>query len=172
IAWLALAAPRRPRLAQLTFLVVAAFLLTNKVYSPQYLLWLVPLAALARPRWRDFLIWQAGELVHFVGIWLYLGQWVDADRALGDKAYIWTIAAHVAGTLWLAGVVVRDILRPVDDPVRADGVDDDPGGGPFDGAPDVFALGPGPGAHSSGGGTPGSRSADAGPPAMATSVRE
>ncbi|NHC47373.1 glycosyltransferase family 87 protein [Motilibacter aurantiacus] len=144
IAWLALAAPRRPRLAQLTFLVVAAFVLTNKVYSPQFLLWLVPLAALARPRWRDYLVWQAGELVHFVGIWLYLGAYVDADRGLGDKAYIWTIVAHLAGTLWLVAVVVRDILKPADDPVRADGIDDDPGGGTFDKAPDVFALGPAP----------------------------
>ncbi|MER2137033.1 MAG: glycosyltransferase 87 family protein, partial [Arthrobacter sp.] len=57
IALLALAAPRRPRLAQLVFLIVAAFILTNKVYSPQFVLWLVPLLALARPRWRDFLIW-------------------------------------------------------------------------------------------------------------------
>ena len=47
---LALVADRRPRLPQLAFLVVAAFLLTNKVYSPQYVLWLLPLAVLARPR--------------------------------------------------------------------------------------------------------------------------
>ena len=40
----------RPRLAQLAFLVVAGFLLVNKVYSPQYVLWLLPLAVLARPR--------------------------------------------------------------------------------------------------------------------------
>ena len=54
IAWIALRAPRRPRLAQLAFLTVAAFLLVNKVYSPQYVLWLVFLFPLARPRWRDF----------------------------------------------------------------------------------------------------------------------
>ncbi|NEE19225.1 hypothetical protein G3M58_73760, partial [Streptomyces sp. SID7499] len=53
IAGLALSAARRPRFAQLAFLVVAAFILTNKVYSPQYVLWLIPLAVLARPRWRD-----------------------------------------------------------------------------------------------------------------------
>src|SRR5260370_2872495 len=52
IAVLALAAPRRPRLPQLCFPVLAAFLITNKVWSPQYVLWLAPLAALAPPpRW-------------------------------------------------------------------------------------------------------------------------
>ncbi|RZS91177.1 putative membrane protein [Motilibacter rhizosphaerae] len=140
VAGLALLAPRRPRFAQLAFLVVAAFLLANKVYSPQYLLWLVPLAALARPRWRDFWIWQAGELLHFAGIWLYLGQYANANRALGDTAYTWTVLAHIAGTLWLAGVIVRDVLDPALDPVRADGIDDDPTGGVFDGAPDVRRL--------------------------------
>ena len=38
IAVLALTAPRRPRLAQLAFLIVAAFILTNKVYSPQFVI--------------------------------------------------------------------------------------------------------------------------------------
>lgn len=46
IVVLTLTAPRRPRFAQLAFLIVAAFILTNKVYSPQYVLWLVP-----SPRW-------------------------------------------------------------------------------------------------------------------------
>ena len=55
---LGLTAPASPRLAQLGFLVVAGFLLVNKVYSPQYVLWLLPLAVLARPRLRDQLIWQ------------------------------------------------------------------------------------------------------------------
>ena len=64
VALLGLLAPRTPRLAQLAFLVVAGFLLVNKVYSPQYVLWLLPLAVLARPRWRDLLIWQAGELLY------------------------------------------------------------------------------------------------------------
>ena len=34
IAYIALTAPQRPRVAQLAFLVVAAFLLVNKVWSP------------------------------------------------------------------------------------------------------------------------------------------
>ena len=46
--WVGLAAPVRPRLAQLAFLCVLAFLLTTKVWSPQYSMWLVPLHR-ARP---------------------------------------------------------------------------------------------------------------------------
>ncbi len=56
-----LRAPRRPRLAQLCFIVVALFLLTSKVWSQQFVLWLIPLAVLARPRWGAFLAWQAGR---------------------------------------------------------------------------------------------------------------
>ncbi|HEY1118009.1 MAG TPA: glycosyltransferase 87 family protein, partial [Acidimicrobiales bacterium] len=51
--------PHLPRLAQLGYLIVVGFLLVNKVYSPQYVLWLLPLAVLARPRWRDQIVWQA-----------------------------------------------------------------------------------------------------------------
>ncbi len=147
IAVLALSAARRPRLPQLVFLVVAAFLLTNKVYSPQYLLWLLPLAALARPRWRDVLIWQAGEVVHFVGIWLLIAGYPpgNADRALGADGYGVTVLAHVAGTLWLCAMVVRDVLRPEHDPVRTSrgrAVADDPAGGVLDGADDALRLVP------------------------------
>jgi uncharacterized membrane protein len=142
IGWLGLAAPRRPRVAQLAFLTVAAFLLTNKVYSPQYVLWLIPLAALARPRWRDFLIWQATEVVHFFGIWMLLAGYPPGttNRALDPEAYGITVLLHIAGTLYLCGMTVRDILRPELDPVRAAGLEDDPAGGVLDGAPDEFLL--------------------------------
>ena len=73
IAALIIFAPRRPRLGSAAFLVIAAFLMTNKVYSPQYVLWLLPLLILARPRWRDWLIFTAGELFYFVAIWWHLG---------------------------------------------------------------------------------------------------
>ena len=73
---------RRPRLAQIAFLVIAAFALSGKVYSPQYVLWLVPLAAMARPRWQDFLIWQAGEVVYFAAIWWHLAGYDVDDEAV------------------------------------------------------------------------------------------
>lgn len=135
IAVVALTAPRRPRVAALGFLVLVAFVLTNKVYSPQYVVWLVPLAALARPRWRDFLIWQATEVVHFVGIWLFLASYTNPDRALPAQGYNVTVAVHILGTLWMCAVIVRDVYRPDLDPVRTDG-SDDPAGGVLDGAPD------------------------------------
>ncbi|GAB1328707.1 glycosyltransferase family 87 protein [Streptomyces sennicomposti] len=142
IAALALTARRRPRFAQLAFLIVAAFVLTNKVYSPQYVLWLVPLAVLARPKWRDFLIWQACEVAYFLGIWMYLAYTTsgDAHKGLPTEGYHWAIALHLAGTLYLCAIVVRDVIRPERDVVRRVG-DDDPSGGVLDGAEDVFVLG-------------------------------
>ena len=141
IAALALSTRRRPRLPQLVFLVVAAFLISNKVYSPQFVLWLVPLAVLARPRWRDFLVWQACEVVYFFSIWWFLQSIAHPDRALPADWYAAAVWLHVAGTLYFAAMVVRDILRPEDDPVRAErpGIDD-PAGGVLDGAPDRFTL--------------------------------
>ncbi|MGW8377778.1 glycosyltransferase 87 family protein [Streptomyces sp. ODS28] len=138
---LTLCAPRRPRLAQLCFLVVALFVLTNKVYSPQYVLWLTPLAVLARPRWRDFLVWQACEVGYFLGIWMYLAYTNSGDKHQGlpTDGYQLAILLHVLGTLYLCALVVRDALYPERDPVRRDG-SDDPGGGVLDRAPDVFAL--------------------------------
>lgn len=136
LALLAHLAPRRPRLAQLAFLVVALFVVTNKVYSPQYVLWLIPLAALARPRWRDFLVWQACEVLYFLGIWMYLAYTTGDDhQGLPAGGYQVAIVLHLAGTLYLSAVVIRDVLRPERDPVRRDG-SDDPGGGVLDGAPD------------------------------------
>ncbi|MEU7177127.1 MULTISPECIES: glycosyltransferase family 87 protein [Streptomyces] len=142
IALLTLYAPRRPRFAQLAFLVVAVFVLTNKVYSPQYVLWLIPLAVLARPRWRDFLIWQACEVMYFLGIWMYLAYTGNGDKHQGLplEGYQLVIVVHLLGTLYLCAVVVRDILMPERDVIRRDG-DDDPSGGVLDGAPDVFVLG-------------------------------
>ena len=150
IAALALWAPRRPRLVQLLFLVVASFLLVNKVYSPQYVLWLLPLAALARPRWRDLLIWQACEIFYFFAVWMHIANFfVAAENP--DWLYVLAIVVRVAGEIFLMGIVVRDILRPELDPVRTDGLSDDPLGGVLDEGIDAEPLGgmrrPVPGRH-------------------------
>lgn len=110
-------APRTPRFAQLGFLIVAGFLIVNKVYSPQYVLWLLPLAVLARPRWRDQLVWQASEVLYFAGVWWYLGGLFTAGGGTDQPFYWLVIAIRVAGELYLVGVVVRDMLWPQHDPV-------------------------------------------------------
>ncbi len=123
---LGLKAPTTPRIAQLGLLIVAAFLIVNKVYSPQYVLWLLPLAVLARPRWRDLMIWQAGELLYFAAVWLHLGQFTaSATTDAPDPAYAVAIAVRVVAELYLVAMVVRDVLRPELDPAREESEDQD-----------------------------------------------
>jgi uncharacterized membrane protein len=140
VVWLGLNAPTTPRVAQLAFLAVLAFLLANKVWSPQYSLWLVPLLALARPRWRLNLVWQFTEIaVWFATLTLLLG--LDADRASHGLGYGWLVLLVLlrdALLLALAGLIVQDMWRPWQDAVRDD-EGGDPHGGLFRGAPDAFA---------------------------------
>ncbi len=136
IAVLIVLAPRRPRFGSVAFLVVAAFLMTNKVYSPQYVLWLLPLLILARPRWRDWLIFTAGELIYFVAIWWHLGGLLSPGDGSPDRIYWLAVLLRLATQAYLMVIVVRDILRPDRDPVRRLGADD-PSGGVLDGAADV-----------------------------------
>jgi uncharacterized membrane protein len=137
LVWLARA---RPRVAQAAFLTAAAFILFNKVYSPQYVLWLIPLAVLARPRWRDFLIWQACEVLYYGAIWLYLITTSPTDNhGLPQGGYDAAIAIHIGGTVFFVVQVIRDMLDTRRDPVRAGGFDD-PGGGALDHAQDVYGF--------------------------------
>ena len=146
IALLALAAPRRPRLPQLCFLLLAAFLMTNKVWSPQYVIWLLPLAVLARPRLWPYLLWQLAEVGYYFGIWAYLifqyridGHTVAGYQGIGTGWYFALLAARFLTVGLLAAYVVRDILYSERDVVRAHGLDD-PAGGVLDQAPDRFRI--------------------------------
>jgi uncharacterized membrane protein len=148
ITVLALAAPRRPRLGQLCFLMLAAFLMTNKVWSPQYVIWLVPLAVLARPRLWPYVLWQLTEVGYFFGIWGYLifiyrttqgGGVFPGYQGIGTGWYFAVLLARFLAVALLSGYVVRDILHPERDVVRAHG-SDDPAGGILDQAGDRFRI--------------------------------
>ena len=142
IAALILAAPRRPRVPQVFFLVLAVFLLANKVWSPQYVVWLVPLVVLARPRVWAYAAWQAAEVGYFFAIWAYLitvAAGAPVEGGIGTGLYFTALLARFATVALLCGLVVRDILRPDADLVRAEG-EDDPAGGVLAGAPDRWVL--------------------------------
>jgi uncharacterized membrane protein len=139
VAWLGLSAPLRPRVPQLAFLLLAGFLLLNKVWSPQFSLWLLPLAVLARPRWRSLLAWQATEaLVWAVTMLHYLGA---GNRGVEVEWFFLGVTLRDIAVVVLMVLVVRDVLHPDGDVVRTTwpGVDD-PAGGLLDGAPDRITL--------------------------------
>ncbi len=140
IGALIMAAPGRPRVAQVFFLVLAAFLMCNKVWSPQYVIWLVPLAVLARPRLWSLAIWQAAEVGYFFAIWAYLVALYGAPGGLRNSLYFTAVLARFASVLLLCVLVTRDILRPPADAGRAGGSEDDPAGGVLNGAPDRRTL--------------------------------
>ncbi|GAB3189081.1 glycosyltransferase family 87 protein [Nesterenkonia suensis] len=153
VAYLAWAAPTRPRMAQLCFLIVASFILLGKVYSPQFVMWLIPLVVLARPRVRAFVVWQAAEVFHWAAVWLMSakitsGGEIGAGHHLIEAAYGLGIVLHMATVIYLMVQVVREILHPEVDVVRSEvpststtpSAAYDPLGGVLAGRPDVAAL--------------------------------
>lgn len=133
VGYVALTAQRRPRVAQLCFLLVAGFLLTNKVWSPQYSLWLVPLAVLALPHRRLLLAWMTIDaLVWVPRMMYYLGV---SNKGLPEQWFTGTVVIRDIAVLVLCALVLRQIYRPSEDLVRY-GFIDDPAGGVLDQAPD------------------------------------
>ncbi|MDT5187112.1 MAG: hypothetical protein QOI29_5270 [Mycobacterium sp.] len=135
ITYVVLTAEHRPRLVQVAFLVVAAFLLTNKVWSPQFSLWLVPLAVLALPHRRILLAWMTIDALVWVPRMYYL--YSVPDRGLPQQWFTATVLLRDVAVLALCALVVRQIYRPEEDLVRWGGRVDDPAGGVFDRAADA-----------------------------------
>ncbi|MFC9550182.1 glycosyltransferase family 87 protein [Rhodococcus sp. NPDC056960] len=133
IGYVALTAPRRPRLTQLCFLLVAGFLLTNKVWSPQYSLWLVPLAVLAFPHRRILLAWMTIDaLVWVPRMFYYLGV---SNKGLPEQWFTAAVVVRDVAVVVICALIIRQIYRPGEDLVRY-GFVDDPAGGVLDQAPD------------------------------------
>ncbi len=120
VAALALLAAAPPRVSQVALLLVAGFVLLRPTFEPHQALWLLPLAALARPRWRDLLVWQAGVVLFAALHSWWLGGLLDPGGE-GPPAFYWLgIGLHVVGTLWLVATVVGDVWWVEDDPVASD----------------------------------------------------
>lgn len=94
-------------------ILLGTFLLFNKVYSPQYWLWLTPVIALAvQNRWH-WILWNFSQLIYFVGIWRYLLFLQDqtAAGAIDAKLYSFTLLIHWTVTFWIIFVVARNATR-------------------------------------------------------------
>ncbi|WP_036373502.1 glycosyltransferase family 87 protein [Micromonospora sp. ATCC 39149] len=136
VAVLALRAPRRPRLSQLAFLVVAAFLIFSKVWSQQFVLWLLPLVVLARPKWGAFIAWQVAEIGYFVAFYGELLGAATSRPVFPEGVFVLASALRLGTVVVLCVLVVKEILHPERDVVR-DTYADDPDGGVLDGTPDA-----------------------------------
>jgi uncharacterized membrane protein len=102
--------PEVPTLASIAFFVVAIFAITSKVYSPQYVLWLTPLAILAMVDKKDrldFWIWQFAELIYHFAIWQYLAEIAGAEFAIPAGAYATAILLRVAALTWFCLRIMR-----------------------------------------------------------------
>ena len=62
----------------LGFPLLVLFLLTNKVYSPQYGLWLLPWFALALPGLRRFVAFEIADVAVFVTRFWFFGAFTGA----------------------------------------------------------------------------------------------
>ena len=102
--------PEVPKLATIAFFIVAIFVTASKVYSPQYDLWLTPLAILAmidkKDRF-DFWVWQFAELIYHFAIWQYLAEVSGASFAIPAGAYALAIVLRVGALTWFCLRLMR-----------------------------------------------------------------
>ncbi len=104
-------------LATVAFLTVAAFVTISKVYSPQYILWLTPLAVLAMTKKttkdderKAFWIWQGTEALYHFGIWQYLASYTGAKFGITETFYASIILIRIAGLAWFSSALIRTAL--------------------------------------------------------------
>jgi uncharacterized membrane protein len=103
-----------PSLASVAFIVLASVMLASKVYSPQYVLWLTPLAAIALTNKKDlhaFWLWQATEVIYHVAIWQHIASVTGAKLGLAAAPYAVLTLVRIGGTIYLMVVLARRALQ-------------------------------------------------------------
>jgi uncharacterized membrane protein len=103
-----------PTLASVAFIVMASVMVASKVYSPQFVLWLTPLAVIALTNKKDlhaFWLWQATEVIYHVAIWQHIASIEEAKFGLGPTPYAILTLVRIAGTIYLLAVLARRALQ-------------------------------------------------------------
>jgi len=93
-----------PTLAHTAIFVMIIVMAVSKVYSPQYVLWLTPLAVIALIDTRDltiFWFWQGAEVIYHVAIWQHLAQVTGAQFGLPVVAYSVITLVRIGASLIL-----------------------------------------------------------------------
>lgn len=89
------------------FLASVIFFTLNKVYSPQYVLWLTVVALLFFPKTRIFYalfsLWQGAELGYQIGIWRHLLTILQESGGISVDTYIGITVFRIFTLLLLAG---------------------------------------------------------------------
>ena len=104
-----------PNLAAVALFAVVIFTTLSKVYSPQYVLWLTPLAVIALQKSRQliaFWFWQGCEIIYHLAIWQYLALVSDAQFGLPAGAYAIASLLRVLGVSIFTYRLMRDLSAP------------------------------------------------------------
>ena len=114
ISLLIFATKETMHLAQISFIVLALVMIASKVYSPQYILWLVPLAVIAMTTRKDlhaFWIWQIAEVIYHVAIWQHLATVTGAKFGLPLTGYALISLVRIAACLYFVIVLIKKASR-------------------------------------------------------------
>lgn len=101
-------------LADVSFIVLALVMIASKVYSPQYVLWLVPLAVIAittRKDFHAFWTWQIAEVIYHVAIWQHLATVTGAKFGLPLTGYALISLLRIAACLYFVVVLIKKASR-------------------------------------------------------------
>ncbi len=98
----------------MSFIVLAIVMIISKVYSPQYVLWLTPLAILGLVNKKSvhaFWVWQSGEIIYHIAIWQHLATVTGAHFGLPDTGYALLTLVRIATTIYLITVIARTAVQ-------------------------------------------------------------
>lgn len=112
IAAVSRTARAKPTLEQLVFLTVTAFLLTSKVWSSQYSLWLVPLAVLAFPRLWALAGWMFLELLNWLTRqWWFYESFSGGGDPTVERVYFLLLVLRDGALVAICAALVRSLYR-------------------------------------------------------------